>query len=50
MTSNDTLSKHFSKPIFADSYSQVGGNLEYVGTYKNKGIINSGSVVNSLLS
>jgi hypothetical protein len=46
----DTLSQHFSGPIFEDSYNRIFGNLEYIGTFRDNDTKNSGSYVDSLLS
>ena len=31
MNTSDTLSRHFSRPIFANSYNNIFGKIKYLG-------------------
>ena len=46
----ETLSRHFSKPIFGDYYNKIFGKIQYIGVYKRDSTVISGSDVNSSLS
>ena len=34
-TATDTLSRHFSKPIFANYHNKIFGDLQYIGIRQN---------------
>jgi hypothetical protein len=44
------LSKHFSRPILANSFNKVFGDLKYIGLRRNPNQLNSGFLPNFLLS
>ena len=44
---NDMLSRHFSKPIFANYYNKIFGDLQYIGIIQNINHENSGMSINS---
>lgn len=46
----ETLSRHFSKPIFEDYYNIIFGKLQYIGVCKSDRTVISGSDVISSLS
>jgi hypothetical protein len=46
----ETLSRHFSKPIFEDYYNKIFGKIQYIGVCRGSSTIISGSDVNSSLS
>jgi Bifunctional DNA primase/polymerase, N-terminal len=39
----DSLSRHFSRPIFSDSYNKIFGKIQYIGILPNNTITNSGN-------
>ena len=43
----DTLSRHFSKPIFSDYYNKIFGQLQYIGIRQNINDKNSGMSTDS---
>ncbi|MGB6530826.1 MAG: hypothetical protein WBF33_22185 [Candidatus Nitrosopolaris sp.] len=46
----ETLSRHFSRPIFGDYYNKIFGKIQYIGIDRSYSEIISGSDVNSSLS
>lgn len=44
------LSRHFSRPILANSFNKVFGDLQYIGARRDLKQLNSGPVLNSSLS
>ncbi|MFZ0511791.1 MAG: hypothetical protein WAM14_09315, partial [Candidatus Nitrosopolaris sp.] len=46
----ETLSRHFSKPIFGDYYNKIFGKMQYIGVHRSGSTVISGSDVNSSLS
>jgi hypothetical protein len=46
----ETLSRHFSRPIFGDYYNKIFGKLQYIGICKGDSTVISGSDVKSSLS
>jgi hypothetical protein len=44
----ETLSRHFSKPIFSDYYNKIFGNLQYLGIRQYTDVKDSGNIPNSL--
>ena len=48
--STGDLSRHFSRPIFADSHNKIFGDLQYIGIRRDVSQINSGICQNSSLS
>lgn len=46
----ETLSRHFSKPIFGDYYNKIFGKIQYISIDRSGNEIISGSDVNSSLS
>ena len=43
----DTLSRHFSKPIFSNYHNKIFGNLQYIGIRPNINGENSGISIDS---
>ena len=48
--STGDLSRHFSRPIFANSHNKIFGDLQYIGIRRDVNQINSGICQNSSLS
>jgi hypothetical protein len=46
----ETLSRHFSKPIFGDYYNKIFPKIKYIGVRSSGSTVISGSDVNSSLS
>jgi hypothetical protein len=46
----ETLSRHFSKPIFGDYYNKIFGKIQHIGVHRSGSTVISGSDVNSSLS
>jgi hypothetical protein len=44
----ETLSRHFSKPIFSNYHNKIFGNLQYIWTRQNVNEENSGTSLDSL--
>ena len=47
-TATETLSRHFSKPIFSNYHNKIFGNLQYIGIRqnfigKNSGVLSDSS-------
>ena len=46
-TATETLSRHFSKPIFANYHNKIFGDLQYIGIRQNINDENSGTPIDS---
>ena len=46
-TATETLSRHFSKPIFSNYYNKIFGKLQYIGIRQNINDRNLGKLPNS---
>jgi hypothetical protein len=46
-TATETLSRHFSKPIFSNYYNKIFGNLKYIGIRQYANVKDSGTSFDS---